>query len=236
MGSGSQTTEQNIPQWQEDFLRQNVVPLATSIGQQSYTPYTGQSAADLGSYTTQAADMYGNVAGMSAADYGAMNQANMNPYIQNVIDPALAASAQQYAEARSGLQSNVAQSGAFGNNRRGVAEGQLAADYALGNNQMIANLYNQGYGNAQTATQAQIANQMAGAGALTGIGGTQTALQQTGLDRAYDEFMREQNLPYQQLAAMTGVGQGNYGNTQTTTQKRGLFDYLTLAATAAGGA
>lgn len=232
MGSSSQTTEQSIPQWQEDYLRQNVLPKATEIGSTPFTQYGGQTAADLGSYTQQAAGIYGGIAGMTPADYAAMNQANMSAYQTGVIDPALARMQRERQQQEVADQASIAQAGAFGNERRGVFEGERAAAYDVAQNELIANLTAQGYSQAQAATMAQLANQQAGAGALAGIGGQQTALQQQGLDTAYQEFLRGQNLPYQQLGALLGAGQGNYGQTQTSTKKNGLFDYLTLGATA----
>ena len=233
MGKSSQTTEQSIPQWQEDFITQQVLPKATAIGQSDFNQYTGQMAADLGSYTQQAAGMYQNLGNMTPQDYANLNQQNMSAYTQNVMDPALARMERERAKQMSQEQAYIAGSGAFGNDRRGVFEAESAANYGLGRDAMIADLMRQGYNEAQAATMAQLGNMQAGAGALAGIGGQQTALQQQGLDAAYQEFLRGENLPYQQLAAMTGAGSGNYGQTQTTTQKRGLFDYLTLAATAA---
>lgn len=232
MGKSSQTTEQSIPKWQEDFITQNVIPAATAIGQQQFNPYTGQMAADLGSYTQNAAGMYQNLANMTPADYAAMNQANMSAYTQNVMDPALARMDRERQKQMSQEQAYIAGSGAFGNERRGVFEAESAANYGLGRDAMIADLMRQGYNEAQASTMAQLGNMQSGAGALANIGGQQTALQQQGLDAAYQEFLRGENLPYQQLAAMTGAGQGNYGQTQTTSQNRGLFDYLTVAASA----
>ena len=233
MGKSSQTTEQSIPQWQEDFITQQVLPKATAIGNTDFNQYTGQMAADLGSYTQQAAGMYQNLGNMTPQDYANLTQQNMSAYTQNVMDPALARMERERAKQMSQEQAYIAGSGAFGNDRRGVFEAESAANYGLGRDAMIADLMRQGYNEAQAATMAQLGNMQAGAGALAGIGGQQTALQQQGLDAAYQEFLRGENLPYQQLAAMTGAGSGNYGQTQTTTQKRGLFDYLTLAATAA---
>ena len=235
MGRSSQTTEQTIPAWHEDFLRNTVLPKALEINSTPFTEYTGRLAANLGSYTQQAADIYGNLAGMTPADYSAMNQANMSSYTQNVMDPALARMERERAKQMSQEQAYIAGSGAFGNDRRGVFEAESAANYGLGRDAMIADLRRQGYNEAQAATMSQLGNRLGAAGALTGIGGQQTALEQTGIDAAYNEFIRKQNSPYQQYSALLGAGQGNYGQTQTTTQKRGLFDYLTAGATAAAG-
>ena len=235
MGKSSQTTTQSIPAWQEDYLKQTVMPVAQKIAASEYTPYGGQQAANMSGYTTGAADIYQNIGNMTPADYAAMNQQNMSAYTQNVMDPALARMAQERAKQMSQEQAYIAGSGAFGNERRGVFEGESSANYGLGRDAMIADLMRQGYNEAQAATMSQLANRQAGAAGLTGIGGMETALQQQGLDAAYNEFLRQQNLPYQQLGALQGFGQGNYGTTQTATEKHGLFDYLTAAATAASG-
>jgi len=241
MGKSSQTTTQSIPAWQEDYLKQTVLPAAQNIAASEYTPYTGQQAADLSGYTTGAADIYGQtgaVAGYTPADYNALTAQNMSAYTQGVMDPALARMEQERAKQMAQEQAYIAGSGAFGNERRGVFEAESAANYALGRDAMIADLMRQGYNEAQAATMAQIAaSQGAGgqaAAGLAGIGGMETALQQTGLDAAYNEFLRQQNLPYQQLGALQGFGQANYGTTTTDTQKRGLFDYLTVGANTAG--
>jgi hypothetical protein len=87
------------------------------------------------------------------------------------------------------------------------------------------------------AMQQQQAQQGAAAAGLTGIGGMETALSAAEIDALRNEFMREQQDPYQKLAALqggastipTGIG------TTTSTKTPGLFDYLSLAATAASG-
>jgi len=80
--------------------------------------------------------------------------------------------------------------------------------------------------------QQQQAQQGAAAAGLTGIGGMETALSAAEIDALRNEFMREQQDPYQRLSALQGGAgaiPGGYGTT-TETQKRGLFDYLTLGA------
>ena len=233
MGKSSQTDTQSIPKWQEDFVRGTTMPLANQVSNMKYNPYTGQTAADLGSYTQTAAGLYSGLTQMTPADYAALNQQNLSAYTQNVMDPALARMDQERAKQLAQEKAYIAGSGAFGNERRGVFEGESSANYALGRDAMIADLMRQGYNEAQAATMAQLGNMQAGAGALTGIGSQQTALQQQGLDRAYEEFIRGENLPFMKLAAVNPVGQGNYGMTATSTYKPGLFDYLSAAATAA---
>ena len=85
--------------------------------------------------------------------------------------------------------------------------------------------------------QQQQAQQGAAAAGLTGIGGMETALSAAEIDAMRNEFMRQQQDPYQKLAALQGgastipTGLG----TTTSTKTPGLFDYLTLAASNAEG-
>lgn len=69
-----------------------------------------------------------------------------NPYQSQVIDTSLNQYDQDSAEARNSLRANNA--GAFGNKRYGVAEGQFAADSALGRAGLGANLRSTGFNTA----------------------------------------------------------------------------------------
>lgn len=69
-----------------------------------------------------------------------------NPFQSQVIDTSLAQYDQDSAEARNSLRAGNA--GAFGNKRFGVAEGQFAADSALGRAGLGANLRSTGFNTA----------------------------------------------------------------------------------------
>jgi len=56
------------------------------------------------------------------------------------------------------------------------------------------------------------------------------------LQAAYDEFLRQQNDPYQRLGALTGGASAMPNQSSTTaTKKAGLLAYLQVAAQAASG-
>jgi hypothetical protein len=231
-----------MPQFQQDFLQNTLLPFATNISEQQFTPYTGQMTASVPTTAQNAAQYYdvaGNIATMTPQQYAAMTQANYNPYQTDVIDAAVARMNREREVARVGEQAELAKRGAFGNERRGVYEAERQAAYGLGRDQMIADLMRQGYSEAQAATMAQIgqsqsAAQQAAAG-YTQLGGLEQATEQSRLDALYQEFLREQGMPYQQLSALTGAASGIPTMTSTTTQNRpGLFDYLTAGATAYG--
>ena len=69
----------------------------------------------------------------------------MSPFQTNVIDATMARLAQNRAERDAATKAQLASSRAFGNERRGVYEAQLAGEEDLNTAQTLANLYNQGY-------------------------------------------------------------------------------------------
>jgi len=241
MGKGKETTTQKMPGFQQDYLKSTVLPFATQISETPFQAYTGPMAPEMSGYTTQAADIYGNMAGADTTQQLIdTTQALYNPYQQNVIDASLAQMGRQQQQALTGLEGQLAGSGAFGS-RGEVARGEFAAGNLASQNQLIAQMMQQGYSEAQAramgAMQQQQAQQGAAAAGLTGIGGMENALNAAEIDALRSEFMREQQDPYQKLAALqggastipTGIG------TTTATKTPGLFDYLSLAATAASG-
>ena len=128
---------------------------ATDLGGASAAAAAGQGAgtAALGQAgTAMDAAQQAAVAGQDAgAQYMGPQayQQFMSPYQQEVIDATMAGYDQQIAEQQAQLGASAGQ--AFGGGRFGVAQGQLAADSALGRAQAQANLLQQGYQNAQMA-------------------------------------------------------------------------------------
>lgn len=161
----------------------------------------------------------------------------MSPFQTNVIDATMARLAQNRAERDAATKAQLAASRAFGNERRGVYEAQLAAEQDLNTAQTLANLYNQGYTQAAGLAQGLPAQQLAGAAALSGYGqqalGNQQAyaamlqgagqaqrgMAQQNLDLAYKDFLEQRGFPQQQLQTLLMGSQGLPSPmTQTTTQ------------------
>ena len=234
MGQSKSTSTQSLPKFQEEFLKGTAFPMAQQIADQPFQGYGGQFAPELGGMAQDAGGIYGNIAGMGPEQFGAMTQANMNPFNQQVIDTGLVQMNRSADQARTGLEANLIGGGAFGS-RGEVARGEFEAGVQGQRDALIANQLQSGYGQAAGMTQQQIGNQMAGAGGLAQLGGMQTGLAGQELAGQYGEFMREQQNPYNQLGGIMQAAGGNYGGTTTQTQQRGLFDYLTAAATAASG-
>lgn len=217
MGSGrtTQTTTQEIPQFYEDFLTQQVFPTATEFAGQDFTPYGGQFTAGVSPLSMGAQTQFqqvADIANMTPQDYAAMTQANFNPFQEQVIDAALARAQRERDIARTGEMADITRAGAFGNERRGVFEAERQAAFDLGQQEMVANLMQQGYNQAQAQTMAQLGMgqqaALAGAQGMMQLGGLEQMTNQAELDALYQEFLREQNLPLQQLGALSAAAGG----------------------------
>lgn len=243
MGKSKTTTQQTMPEFQSNALQRST-SFAQQISQTPFQAYEGPRTPELSDYTTQAGGLYGDIAGMgnmTPADYQSRINQNLAGFQGNVIDPTMAAMDRRYAQERVGQDANVIGSGAFDSSRRAVFEGEREAGRDVQMAQTLANLNRQGYDAATAQTMAQLGMQQgalgAGAAGMMGVGTADTALDAAALDAAYQEFMREQQDPYQKLAALQGSAAaipGGYGTT-TESYNPGLFDYLSAAATAASG-
>ena len=157
----------------------------------------------------------------------AVNQ-YMSPYMQDVYNSTVSNINETNAQQQQQLQSNAIARGAYGGDRAGIAQAELARQQNLANNATLANLANTGYTSAlgefnnqqaQNAQQDYINRQLAaGAGTqLANLGGygqnaanQQAQLQyqmgaaqqqqdQAGLSTAYQQFLNANAYPYQQL-------------------------------------
>ncbi|MBP9131032.1 MAG: hypothetical protein KBF50_12220 [Steroidobacteraceae bacterium] len=173
--------------------------------------------------------------------------AGSNPYLQQQIDASLGDVTRNYnlAVRPQQVAANVG-SGSFGNSglaeMQGEQERQLAGelgrvssgmrfqDYTqqqqLGENFASRNDAMQQAQAGQKLNAAQLGlnygNQAyTDAGQLMQAGQTLQDQQQQGLDFDYQQFLEQQNLPYKQLAAMSGVFGSNLGGSSTTTQTGG---------------
>lgn len=255
---GSQTstvTSQNtLDPFIRDALQQNI-EAARQVSQLPYQAYTGPRVAGFRPQETAAFGMAEQAAtsGVGSAELAAATEAAqraagyspaqfqqdvsgfMSPYQQNVIDTTMARLSQARAERDAATRAQMAGSRAFGNERRGVYEAQLAAEQDLNTAQTLANLYQQGYGQAAGLAQALPGQQLAGAAALAGYGNqalqqaqtragmlqaagqAQRQMAQQNLDVAYQDFLAQRGYPVEQLrifqSGLTGLP-----NVQSTTQ------------------
>lgn len=177
-------------------------------------------------------------AGYSPAQFQQNVQGFMSPYQESVVDATMRRLAQSRAERDAETRARLASARAFGNERRGVYEAQLAAEQDLNTQQTLANLYQQGYGQAAGLASQLPSQQLAASGQLAGLsnqmisqeqarqqmlsqaGQAQRQMAQQNLDLAYQDFLAQRGYPVEQLKILQSGISGlpsAVNQTQTTT-------------------
>ena len=221
-GSGGQsTTVQSIPDELKP-LASAYTQKAMGLSDQPYQAYTGDRFADLNQVQLQGLQ---NTVNRATQGSPVMDQANQtlintlqggqtNPYLDSLVNKAQQNVIGNYNTATVG-------SGSFGNAGLQNQLGQNLGDVAT---QMYGNAYNtdranqmqalgmaQSYGNQAYTDASQLLN----------AGQTLQDQSQQQQDFDYQQYLEQQNLPYKQLAAMSGVFGSGLGSTSTTTQDSG---------------
>ena len=194
----------------------------------------------------------GTIAGTNLAPY-------TNPYEQQVIQATQADILRNAQIGSNALDYQAGRAGAFGGSRHGVALGEFGKGVMQNLGSQTAAMRQQGYQNAQAMAQQDIQNRMLQAAQLGNLGQqsfgygqqiqsglaqqgqAQQALQQAMIDAAKAQYAGYQNAPVSSLgyvSAALGATPVPMSSTQQTTggtqRQPGLFDYLTLGATAFG--
>jgi hypothetical protein len=148
-------------------------------------------------------------------------QQYINPFQQQVIGTALQNIENQRAQQQLQNAAAATRARAFGGSRQGVVEAMTNLNALQAAGQTAGNLAYQGFGQAAQLAQQDVASrqaqaaQLAGLGAqqqairqqqaqqLLGVGAQEQAQQQAQLDLAYQDFLRQQAYPLQQLNIRT---------------------------------
>jgi hypothetical protein len=240
------TSQQTLDPFIREALERNVMA-AQQVASLPYQPYSGPRIAQFRPTEQQGFDITQQAVAnrVGSQQLGAATQAAqqaaafgpeqfqqnvagfMSPYQQNVVDATMARLSQARAERDAATKAQLAGAGAFGNTRRGVYEAQLAGEQDLNTAQVLANLYQQGFGQAAglaagmpeqqlrasqqlgaLAPQA-LAQEQAYAGMLGGVGQQQRGMAQQNLDLAYQDFLEQRGYPVEQLrilqSGLTGL-------------------------------
>lgn len=179
----------------------------------------------------------------------------MNPYTQEVIQANEADIMRGAQMGMNELGRQASAAGAYGGSRHGVAMGELGRNVVQQLAQSSAGLRQAGYGQAQQAALADIANQMQGrqiglsaANQLANIsnlgfgmgqqvqqnlatqGALQQGIQQSLIDAAKQQYAGYTGAPASSIGYVSSaLGATPVPQTQTTSKQPGLFDFLTLA-------
>ena len=268
MCKGSQQRQQSTqkpPSYVKEAYK-DVVSQASKIANQPYKAYKGDLVAGLtenqqGAFNAIEAAQgiqnpyLANASQLSMSGSGAVtpmefNEAAvskyMNPYLNQVMDATLANINNQNAIQRQGVIGNQIAKGAFGGDRAGVAQAELARNQALAGNQTIAQLrsdaYNQALGMFNTQQQTDLSAQqntaarqlqgaqlqaglggqaqsqaLAGANALLQAGSLEQQQQQNELNAAYQQWQNKQAYPFQSVGWLGNIVTGVGNNAGGTT-------------------
>ena len=227
-------------------------------GGQTATPNINQAAAQ-GIY---GAGM-GTAAGMGF-DPGTLAQTDIsqyqNPFTEQVIKANEADILRGAQMGMNELGAQASRAGAFGGSRQGVAEAEMGRNVLQQLAQSSAGLRQQGFTTAQQMAQQDIQNRMMGQTARTGAAGQlaniaqtgfgmgqqalaglqqtgaqQQAIQQALIDAAKGQFAGYAGSPASTIGYLSqALGATTVPQTTTTSKQPGVFDYLTLAASAYG--
>lgn len=182
------------------------------------------TAGGLGSLgTTGQAGMYGAMGAQQGLGYGQQAQdpnivqGYMNPYLQASLNPQLAEMQRQYDITGTQQMSNATKSGAFGGSR----EALMAAENQRNKNTAMNQVIGQGYNNAFSNAQQQMAQaaQMGMQGAGIGLQGVNA--QQAGYGQAGQAGANLANIGGQQLQAQQSIlgTQSQLGGQQQANQQ-----------------
>jgi hypothetical protein len=184
--------------------------------------------------------------GMAGAQYASQatnpyaTQAYMNPYLSASLAPQLAEARRQYDITGQQQQGQAARAGAFGGSREALMAAENRRNMNTAMNQMIGQGYNQAFGQAQQAQQfganlglqgqqaqaGALAQQLAAANQLAGLGGQQLQAQQgiynlqnqlgqqqqtqqqNVINQAIQNYATEQQYPFMQLGVLNSMLRG----------------------------
>jgi hypothetical protein len=219
-GGGGQTTTNQVDARFSPLI-DYATQTAAKVNNAGFTPYTGQRYADMNG--TQQAGI-GMIQDRALNGDPTMNQAqstlqdtlkggNTNPYLDAMVN-----------KAQTGVMANMgalqARSGSFGNSGIAQTGAQQMGDIAT---QMYGNAYNTDRANQMAALQLAptYGNQSYNdAAQLMKVGGQMQDQAQQNKDFQYNQFQEQQNTPYKQMAAYSGL-LGNSGTTSTQTSSGG---------------
>ncbi len=228
----TQTT--SVPEWAIPYF-QNFMQSAANLAAKPYTPYTGQTVANLNPFQVQGLNAQATRAinGSPVMDTASQQlqrtlgggYLNSNPYLSGMVKQATDDVMTAYAPIE-------ARSGSFGNSGVNASRDKALADAAMGirfndysneRNRMMSGL----------SLAPTFANQdYVDASALQSAGQGFQSQQQSQLTDQYNRFQQAQQYPYQQLQTM-GSGLGVNPGSTTTMQTPGTSPWSTGLGTAA---
>jgi hypothetical protein len=233
---------------------QNIINQANQVAATPYQAYSGELTAPINTTQSGGISNISNAAGMinpyinaatglagssaatiSPTQFSGQQVAQyMSPYLNSVANSTIANINETNAQQQNQVIGNAIAKGAWGGDRAGVAQAELARQQNLSNNATLSNLWNTGYNNALSefntqqaldyqAQQQNAANRLAAGNAIAGYGstaqnaaiaqgqaqlaaGTQAQTTQQAADTAaYEQFQKQQAYPFQTAQWLAGL-------------------------------
>ena len=218
-GGGDSVTTQEIPAELKP-LASAYTTKAINLGNTGYTPYTGQRYADLNGIQTEGiGKIYDRAVNgselMNQAESGlsGMIQGAENPYLDQSVNNAMnKVRGQVNSQFNNSNYGTTAHQETLSNSLGDVANQMYSGNYQSDQNRRLQAIgAAQSYGNQAYTDASQ----------LMKAGQTMQDQQQQQLDFNYQQFQDKENLPYKQLAAMSGVFGSNLGGTSRTESSGG---------------
>jgi hypothetical protein len=236
-GGSDNVTTSNFPDWAVPYA-QNFLGRAQQVADIPYTPYTGQTVAQLNPYQTGAYDAIAQRAyqGSPVSDAASSELTktlsggylNNNPYLDDTVRRAQGDVMQGFApiEARSGSFGNSGVQQSIGRALGDVSSQIRGTDYANERNRMTSAI----------SQAPQIANQdYFDAERLLQAGQGYQSQQQANLSDTYRRFQEAQNYPKDQLGTLGKALGLNYGSSSQVPGNNGLAQGLGTALALYGG-
>lgn len=267
-GGGTNTVTNNSAPPPEVMAQyQKILDQANGVSGQNLNQYGGSMIAGFTPDQMQGFDTVRGAQGLSAPYLGqAQNMINqsqtplwnsvqqwspdniqqyMNPYQKDVTDATMANINETNAQQNQQVVGDAISKGAWGGDRAGIAQAELARQQGLASNQTLAGLNAANYNQANTQFNTQQAAQLGanttnnwlssqgaygeaalgnqafntalqGAGAQLSTGQQQQTLAQSALNIPYEQFLQQQSYPYQNLSWLSNISTGIGGGSGGT--------------------
>jgi hypothetical protein len=236
-GGSDNVTTTNFPDWAVPYA-QDFLGRSQQVANLPYTPYGGQTVAQMNPYQTGGYDAMAQRAyegsPVNDAASGELTRTlsggylNSNPYLDETVNRAQGDVARAFApmEARSGSFGNSGVTEAMGRSFGDVSSQIRGADYANERNRMVGAI----------GMAPQIANQdYVDADRMLQAGRGYQIQDQRNLDDTYRRFQEAQNYPKEQLGTLGKALGLNYGSTSQVPGNNGLAQGLGTALAMYGG-
>jgi hypothetical protein len=190
-------------------------------------PYEGEVSADISDAERQAMEYFQSLMQGGGSFSGADLSGYMNPYLDEVLGATMGDIDRQRDLAVGQTGDAAMRAGAFGGSRHGVAQAETERAYGDIAARTAAGLRGDAFNQAANLFGQDQQRMMQGAAGAAGIGGIQRGQEQLGLDRRYQDFLRQYQDPFMRAQVQQGLlAAMPRGSTQTTTMRDSPLDML----------